>query len=275
MTIKKLQFLAFIILCCTANVSAQTYAGIVTDAMSGEVLPFVSIAIPGKAVGTIAQLDGSFSLTIPEVFNNDTLRFSIIGYTAKKIVVSSLIKQTNIKLMPDETELEAIVIRPRNMKNTKLGNDFNSQAIIAGFTSDDLGSELGTVMKVKSNKTYYLKSCGFNFAQINYDSIIFRINIYNLENGLPGKLLQQLPIYVTAYRDQRKVIIDLKPYGITVDDDFVLSLEWLQDLPDKTKAVMFCAGFFGNKIVYRQVAQSAWEDFPVGVGMWCEAEYEK
>ncbi len=86
--------------------------------------------------------------------------------------------------------------------------------------------------------------------------IFFRVNIYSLENGLPGKLLQQLPIYVTAYRNQRNVIVDLKPYGITVDDDFVLSLEWLQDLPDKTKAVMFCAGFFGNKIVYRQVAQS-------------------
>jgi len=38
---------------------------------------------------------------------------------------------------------------------------------------------------------------------------------------------------------------------------------------------MFCAGFFGNKIVYRQTAQDIWRDFPVGIGMWCAAEYEK
>ena len=65
------------------------------------------------------------------------------------------------------------------------------------------------------------------------------------------------------------------PYDIKVDDDFVLSLEWLQDLPDKTKGVMFCAGFFGHKVVFRQTSQADWAGFPIGIGIWCKAEFEK
>lgn len=271
----KLNALRIIIFLFAIPVCAQTYSGKVVDNTTGEPLPFVSIGIPGKSVGTVAQLDGSFELTIGAPFINDSLRFSIIGYKAKLIAIDGLPLQSNISLDPNIEELAAIEIVPKKLKEIKLGNSYNSPAIIAGFTTDDLGSELGTVMKIKDGKKYYLKSCGVNFAVVNYDSIIFRINIYDLENGLPGKLIQQLPIYVTVYRNQRSLFVDLKPYSITVDEDFVLSLEWLQDLPEKTKGVAFCAGFFGNKIVYRQVAESDWEDFPVGIGMWCEAEYER
>jgi hypothetical protein len=262
------------------GLSAQVYNGKVFDAQTSETLPFVSIGIPGKSVGTVAQLDGSFSIVISDAYNNDSIRFSIIGYNTKNILVSDLkaMTKTNyieIQLEPREEEIGEVLIRPREMKSKMLGNEFNSNAVIAGFTSDDLGSEIGTVMKVKDDKEYYLKSCGVNFARVDYDSIIFRINIYALENGLPGTLLHQIPIYVTVYRDQKSIEIDLRPYAIEISDDFVLGLEWVQDLPEKTKSVMFCAGFFGNKVVYRQTAQDIWRDFPIGIGMWCEAEYEK
>lgn len=262
------------------SLRGQVFSGFVQDATTHEALPFVSIGIPGKSVGTVAQLNGSFKITISDNFNNDTLKFSMIGYKPEFIIVDQFKNkaangQFYIQLKPEEKALETVIIRPRDVKNATLGNDFDSPSISAGFTTDDLGSELGTVMKVKDNKEYYLKSCGINFAKIVYDSIIFRINIYDLENGLPGELLHQIPIYITANKDQRKAVVDLKPYNIVITDDFVMSLEWLQDLPEKTKAVMFCAGFFGNKIVYRQTAQDIWRDFPIGIGMWCEAEYEK
>lgn len=262
------------------GLSAQVYTGIVSDSTTHEPLPFVSIGIPGKAVGTVAQLDGSYSLVISEAYNNDSIRFSIIGYEPKNILVSEFkaMTKTNyvaIQLSPREEEIASVLIRPREMKSKVLGNTFDSPAVIAGFTSDDLGSEIGTVMKVKDNKAYYLKSCGVNFARVDYDSIIFRINIYALENGLPGTLKHQLPIYVTVYRDQKNAEIDLRPYAIEISDDFVLGLEWVQDLPEKTKSVMFCAGFFGSKVVYRQTAQDIWRGFPIGIGIWCEAEYEK
>ncbi len=260
--------------------SAQQYSGIIADAGTKEPLPFVNIGIPKKTVGTVSQLDGTFKLHLDEGLNNDTIRISIIGYKTKLISVAKFIAQINANnstfyLEEDIKELSEVTIRPRNMKTVELGNNFDKPSISAGFTTDDLGSEIGTVMKVKDGKTYYLKSCGFNFARIEYDSIIFRVDIYALEKGLPGALLQSLPIYVTAYKNQQKINVDLMPFDIKIEEDFVLSLEWLQDLPDKKTAVMFCAGFFGNKIVYRQTSQADWSGFPIGVGMWCIAEYEK
>ncbi len=262
------------------NTFSQLYTGVIKDATTDMPLAFVNIGIPKKATGTVSQFDGTFRLTIAEENTPDTLRISMIGYKTKEIPVKIFISDyfilnKAITLEPDIKELSEVIIRPRNMKEVVLGNENNSPNVSAGFLTDDLGSELGTVMKLKDGKTYYLKSCGFNFAKVNYDSIIFRVNIYDLEDGLPGELLISLPIYVTVYRDQRNVIVDLYPYDIKIEEDFVLSLEWLQDLPDKTKAVMFCAGFFGNKVVFRQTSQANWAGFPIGIGIWCKAEFEK
>ena len=279
MTISKIQLFISVLL-FSVGLQAQVFSGKVLDAKTAETLPFVSIGIPGKSVGTVAQLDGSFNITISDIYNNDSIRFSIIGYEAKKMLVSEFkalatAQKAVIKLQPQDEILSEVMIRPRDMKSKILGNEFDSPSITAGFTSDDLGSEIGTVMKLKDGKDYYLKNCGFNFERVDYDSIIFRINIYNIKNGLPGDLLHQLPIYITVYRDQRSAEVDLRPYNLHIDQDFILSLEWVQDLPEKTKSLMFCAGFFGNKVVYRQVAEDVWRDFPIGIGMWCDAEYEK
>lgn len=262
------------------NAFSQIYSGIIKDASTDQPLAFVNIGIPKKNIGTVSQFDGTFHLNFSEENMTDTLRISMIGYKTQLIPVTKFISdfiQLNkaIILEPDIKELSEVIIRPRNMKEVVLGNDYNSPNVSAGFLTDDLGSELGTVMKLKDGKTYYLKSCGFNFARVNYDSIIFRVNIYDLDDGLPGELLISLPIYITVYRDQKNAVVDLYPYDIKVDDDFVLSLEWLQDLPDKTKAVMFCAGFFGHKVVFRQTSQADWAGFPIGIGIWCKAEFEK
>lgn len=262
------------------NAFSQIYSGTIKDASTDQPLAFVNIGIPKKNIGTVSQFDGTFHLNFSEENMTDTLRISMIGYKTQLIPVTKFISdfiQLNkaIILEPDIKELSEVIIRPRNMKEVVLGNDYNSPNVSAGFLTDDLGSELGTVMKLKDGKTYYLKSCGFNFARVNYDSIIFRVNIYDLDDGLPGELLISLPIYITVYRDQKNAVVDLYPYDIKVDDDFVLSLEWLQDLPDKTKAVMFCAGFFGHKVVFRQTSQADWAGFPIGIGIWCKAEFEK
>lgn len=272
--------LTFLLAAITNLVSAQTFHGIVYDADTKEPIPFVSIGILHKSQGTVAQLDGSYSITINELYDNDTLKISIIGYTPKIFIVKNFKQQypsgeANIYLQQQMEDLNAVVIRPRELKEVQLGNDFNSPSIIAGFKSDSLGSEIGTIMKVKDGRKYYLKTAGINIGACRYDSITFRINIYDFEDGTPGALLPTRPIYATVKKDQRSLVIDLEPYDIVVDNDFILSIEWVEDLPDKTTAFMLCAGLIGNRIFYKQVSQDDWRSFPVAVGMYCVAEYEK
>src|SRR5690606_18361991 len=58
-------------------------SGTVTDA-DGEPIPGVTVTIEGNEVGTVTDLDGKYSLNVPE---NATLIFSFIGYKTQRIPV--------------------------------------------------------------------------------------------------------------------------------------------------------------------------------------------
>ncbi|WP_339922015.1 TonB-dependent receptor [uncultured Cyclobacterium sp.] len=60
-----------------------TINGKVTDDV-GEPIPGVTVSIPGTNIGTATDLDGNYSLTIPE---QSTLVFSFIGFNSKSIKV--------------------------------------------------------------------------------------------------------------------------------------------------------------------------------------------
>ncbi len=269
-----------ILIVISGSAIAQQYSGYIVDAVTHEPVPFVNIGIVHRSYGTVAQMDGSFSLTLSDRYTNDTLRISMIGYTTQNYIVKNFRMQfpdtvLRMEIEPAVQELDAVTIRPRDMKDVELGNDFNSPNIMAGFMSDSLGSEIGTVMKVKDKRTYYLQSAGVNIANCLYDSITFRLNFYGLSDGKPGALLTSQPIYATVKKGQRNIHIDLIPYDIIVTDDFVMSVEWILEMPDVKKAFQFCAGFIGNRIFYKQVSQDDWRTFPVGVGMYCVAEFER
>lgn len=70
-------------------------------------LPGANIIIKGTTTGTITDLQGNFALEVPD--ENAVLVFSSVGYISQEIVVGS---QTviNIKLMPDITALDEIVV---------------------------------------------------------------------------------------------------------------------------------------------------------------------
>lgn len=275
----KNSLIVFLIMCGMITFG-QTYSGTVYDSKTREPLPFVSIGVLNKGIGTVAQADGQFTITIPVEFVNDTLRFSMVGYTSVEWTASqfrSKFSGGQISILMEEAEnlLAEVVIRPKNMKSMMLGNEYDSPSVSAGFESDDLGSEMGTVMRVKKDKPFYLKTAGFNIAKCNYDSILFRVNIYDFKDGRPGEILHSLPLYVKVLRDEQKILLDLTPYNITVENDFLLSLEWIMDLPEKQRSFMFCAGFIGNRIYYRKTSHDSWNSAPVCIGNFCEVEFEK
>ena len=274
---RKLIFL--ILLLNLQELYSQSCSGIIYDADTKQPLPYVSIGVLNRGTGTVAQQGGQFTINLPDELNNDTLKISMIGYQSQfynvldfKTLCSS---GKNIYLKETVSELSEVIIRPKDTKTITVGNEFDIPNFRAGFTTNDLGSELGTVMKVKHNRTYFLKTAVFNIALCNYDSILFRVNIYDFEDGKPGVILQSLPLYVKAVKDQKQIILDLTSFNISVDHDFVMSLEWIMDLPDKEQNFLFCAGLIGNRIFYRKTSQDTWNTYPIGIGNYCEVEYEK
>jgi len=86
------QILLFILVFVWSVSVAQeiTISGKVTDAGTKEPLPFASVWIKGKTIGTVTNAQGDFDFYIPSEFLNETLVISMLGYEDFETVVSAL-----------------------------------------------------------------------------------------------------------------------------------------------------------------------------------------
>ncbi len=80
--------------------------GTVMDESTSEPLPGTSVIIKGTSTGTITDLDGKFQLNVAD---GQTVVVSYVGYLAEEIAISGQ-TSLSVKLMPDLTELEQIVV---------------------------------------------------------------------------------------------------------------------------------------------------------------------
>lgn len=81
-------------------------AGVVIDE-NGEPLTGVTVLVKGTSIGSVTDIDGRFSLEVPEDAN---LSFSFIGYDAIEESVSNVKKMGTIVLKEQRYELDEIVV---------------------------------------------------------------------------------------------------------------------------------------------------------------------
>src|SRR5690554_1793708 len=82
-----------------------TVSGTVTD-QNGEPLPGVTVSVPGTVIGTATDLDGRYSLTVPE---GSTLSFSFIGFETQSVPVDDQ-SVVNVTLVEDISSLDEVVV---------------------------------------------------------------------------------------------------------------------------------------------------------------------
>ena len=82
-----------------------TVSGKVAD--QGDPLPGVTVAIKGTSQGTATDINGAFTLSVPDA--NAVLVFSYIGYVTQEITVGSQ-RVINVSLMEDTQKLEEVVV---------------------------------------------------------------------------------------------------------------------------------------------------------------------
>ncbi|HAL63950.1 MAG: SusC/RagA family TonB-linked outer membrane protein [Bacteroidetes bacterium 38_7] len=83
-----------------------TVKGKVTDASDGTTLPGVTIVVKNTTTGTVTDINGNYSITVPK---GSTLAFSFVGYQTQEFVIET--SQTlNVALSPTITSLEQILI---------------------------------------------------------------------------------------------------------------------------------------------------------------------
>ena len=96
-------------------------SGKVTDAQTGESVPFASIQVKGTMTGTATDADGNYTISVPR---NAILVFSSIGYLNQEAAVEGR-GVINIMLAPDTESLEELVVVAYGTVNKK---DFTGSA---------------------------------------------------------------------------------------------------------------------------------------------------
>jgi hypothetical protein len=178
-----------------------------------------------------------------------------------------------ISLEENIVSLAEITVKPKVMKTKVLGNTNNSESVIAGFKSNDLGSEVGTVMRIRKKPTH-LENVNFNIATNEIENCKFRMNIYSMKNGQPDSIILKEPIYITTSLKSGTLSVDLKKYNLWVESDFLVSLEWIEDYG--TNKLAFCAGLMDSNSMWRKTSQDKWmKATPVGMGFNATVTYEK
>ena len=95
--VKRFSLISFFLLSMLHSVFAQIQ-GVVTDAETGEPLPFLNVFYEGKGVGGITDMDGRY--TVPKYVEWKELTFSSIGYQTQVIPISVNTNVLNVKMKP-------------------------------------------------------------------------------------------------------------------------------------------------------------------------------
>ncbi len=256
-----------------------TLRGIIMEKDSNQSLAYVSIGIPGKSQGTVADSTGHFTMIIQKENLTDTLLISLVGYESRYVSIRDIVAGNKIiiELIKKYYELQEVVIgNVQGLVSEVAGRKSDGKALQFSFIDKNakancLGSEIG--VKIKPGKTpALLQDFNWNLSGNNLESIKFRVNVYSLKNNLPDTLLSNDEIYVmvtNAKTGWNK--IDLTPYHITVNADFVISLEWVENsVNEKETPKVFLPGgiSLSNTSYFRLKSQDKWKKGSVSISFY-------
>ena len=81
--------------------------GKVVDSTTNQTMPGVSIAVEGATTGTVTDVNGSFSIDVPNA--QSALRFSFIGYKTQRIAINNK-NHITVILAPNENKLNEVTV---------------------------------------------------------------------------------------------------------------------------------------------------------------------
>lgn len=135
-----------LLLSWTLGLSQIKINGTVKDAGSGITLPGVNILVVGTDIGTVTDVDGTFTLNVDNP--NGEILVSMIGYTTKNIPVS-MVKDLEILLEESASTLdEIVVVGYGTVKKSKLISSvakLDNKFLESGIRSNPAQALAGTV----------------------------------------------------------------------------------------------------------------------------------
>ena len=130
---KKITLLLFTFMTVLASAQTVNVKGVVKDAISGEVLPGVSISVKGTTLGTETDFDGLYNL--PQISKGSILVFNYLGYKKKEVIVADS-EIINVSIEQSTESLDEIVVIGYGTQKKK--EVTGAVAVVSSQTIDDL-----------------------------------------------------------------------------------------------------------------------------------------
>ena len=249
----------------------QVIKGNIRGGKCGAGVPFANVGIVGKGVGTVANEQGAYQLAYSAATANDTVRISSLGFRSRLLPVRALAAQPDVELVAEAVALREVNVKARGLyrRTHTLGSTKSGAGSTLTLDANDLGAEIGTVISLKRKPTRVLNA-NFTVAFNRAGAMKFRVNLYRLlPNGKPSdqKLLQR-DVIVTSSVVQGPITVDLTADQLVLDEDFLLSLEWIggADAQRVGNQLAFSAGlgYTDNDLYLRAASQDNWERVSTG-----------
>jgi TonB-linked SusC/RagA family outer membrane protein len=116
---------------------SRIVTGTVTDADDGSTLPGVSVVVKGTSIGTVTDIEGDFSLNVPN--DAETLVFSFVGMATKEVELTSATNY-QVEMSRADIAVEEVVVTALGIKKSEKSLGYAATAV----SSDD-------ITKTKSN----------------------------------------------------------------------------------------------------------------------------
>lgn len=275
-----LRIVLFIIF--SSSVFCGEYRGQIIDETSGSPIAFANVSFKDKNIGTISDRNGWFNLDISPDLMDETLVFSCVGYESFSINPTNLkINSLNrIFLAKVNYILKGVDVLSKDYKQIKLGDKLKRRRLAminTGFRIDSIEQRGITIAaKIKNRHKIHLKSVCFYLKELEIDSLVLRLDVYELtraplfktfpdsisrrirrlknvslkysedyyvdvkENRLENVLKE--PVYIKLYKNRisKEYKIDLLGQNIVLDKDFLIGFEMV-DFSNPGRI-----GFYGN-----------------------------
>ena len=201
---------------------------ILIEAGTGKPVPYATVEIIGKGIGTVSEENGTFELDLTSNNARDTLSIRNLGYYSKSVPVSEWLISDTIFLRPQTYQLKEVDIvwqgsnAPVRLGVTAEGPNTSTYGMVQW-------TQIAVHMAPAENTNGTIANVQFYVPKSAKSDAPFRVRVYACNpDGSPGDDLLHSSVVVHSKRGDEWVTADLKSQNIEVPEQgCFVAMEWI------------------------------------------------
>ncbi|MGI4832266.1 MAG: carboxypeptidase-like regulatory domain-containing protein [Janthinobacterium lividum] len=253
----------------------------VVDGQRRQPIPYASVGVAGRPLGTVTDAQGSFLLARVGAAATDTVVVSCVGYQSRRLLVADLGKLPELTLAPQAQALAEVQVRAGTWQRRNVGREGSGGFTFYNFhlqadkePAHKLGREVGALLGVKPHS--FVEEVYVYIRQSSFQHLRFRLNVRALDSQdhPAASLLTQDVQFAVADSTASWRHLDLKPYNINVgpQNRIAVTLEWLDGTPTKQQdwysVSIPAAPSATHRLVLRDKSEDQWKVQPLNLSLY-------